>query len=97
MSINENWDPDVRTDLDKSLDRIAPEGDFYLHDAEGPDDSVLHIKSSTIGVSLSIPITNGRLSLGQWQGSTFVNLEGTDIAEPLLPQLMGKEIEIYVH
>ena len=44
LSINENWDPDVRTDLDKSLDRIAPEGDFYLHDAEGPDDSVLHIK-----------------------------------------------------
>ncbi|KAL6453627.1 SPAC4A8.02c UPF0047 protein C4A8.02c [Candida maltosa Xu316] len=68
ITINENWDPDVRSDLDSSLDRIVPEGDYYLHVDEGPDDSVSHIKSSTIGVSLSIPITNGKLGLGTWQG-----------------------------
>ena len=69
LSINENFDPDVRTDLSHALDRIAPEsGSLYLHTDEGADDMPAHIKSSLVGVSLTIPISNGRLHLGTWQG-----------------------------
>lgn len=68
LTLNENCDPDVRADLTSSLDRVAPEGDFYIHADEGPDDMPGHVKSSVVGVSLSIPISNGRLALGTWQG-----------------------------
>lgn len=68
LTLNENCDPDVRADLTTSLDRIAPEGDFYIHADEGPDDMPGHVKSTTVGVSLSIPISNGRLATGTWQG-----------------------------
>ena len=69
LSINENFDPDVRTDLAHAVDRIAPENpSLYLHTDEGPDDMPSHIKSSLIGVSLTIPIVGGRLRLGTWQG-----------------------------
>lgn len=68
LTLNENCDPDVRTDMTSSLDRMVPEGDFYIHADEGPDDMPGHVKSSTIGVSLSIPISNGRLATGTWQG-----------------------------
>lgn len=68
LTLNENCDPDVRADLTTSLDRIAPEGDFYIHADEGPDDMPGHVKSTTVGVSLSIPISNGRLAVGTWQG-----------------------------
>ncbi|ODV80352.1 UPF0047-domain-containing protein [Suhomyces tanzawaensis NRRL Y-17324] len=68
LTLNENCDPDVREDFTNSMDRMVPEGDFYIHADEGPDDMPGHVKSSTIGVSLSIPISNGRLALGTWQG-----------------------------
>lgn len=68
LTLNENCDPDVREDMTSSLDRMVPEGDFYIHADEGPDDMPGHVKSSTIGVSLQVPISNGRLSLGTWQG-----------------------------
>lgn len=68
LTLNENCDPDVREDLTNALDRIAPEGDLYIHVDEGPDDMPGHVKSTTVGVSLSIPITNGRLAVGTWQG-----------------------------
>lgn len=68
LTLNENCDPDVREDMTTSLDRIAPEGDFYIHADEGPDDMPGHVKSSTVGVSLTIPILNGRLATGTWQG-----------------------------
>lgn len=68
LSLNENCDPDVREDMTASLDRMVPEGDFYIHADEGPDDMPGHVKSSTIGVNLTIPIRNGRLELGTWQG-----------------------------
>eukprot|EP01122_Echinamoeba_exundans_P017959 TRINITY_DN9896_c0_g1_i1.p1 TRINITY_DN9896_c0_g1~~TRINITY_DN9896_c0_g1_i1.p1 ORF type:complete len:157 (+),score=4.29 TRINITY_DN9896_c0_g1_i1:33-473(+) len=68
LSLNENADPDVRKDLEASLNRIVPEGHMYAHDAEGPDDMPAHVKSSLLGCSLSIPITNGALNLGTWQG-----------------------------
>lgn len=68
LTLNENCDPDVREDMTSSLDRMVPEGNFYIHADEGPDDMPGHVKSSTVGVSLSIPILNGRLAVGTWQG-----------------------------
>lgn len=69
LSINENADPDVRTDLSKIMDRLVKEGEpYYDHTMEGLDDMPAHAKSSLFGVSLTIPITNGRLNLGTWQG-----------------------------
>ena len=69
LSINENADPDVRTDMDQIMDRLVRENEpFYDHTMEGPDDMPAHAKSSLFGVSLTIPITDGRLALGTWQG-----------------------------
>ena len=69
LSINENADPDVRTDMEKILNRMIKENEpYYDHTLEGADDMPAHAKSSLIGVSITIPITNGRLNLGTWQG-----------------------------
>lgn len=68
ITINENADPDVPRDLESSFNAIAPEDFPYIHTCEGPDDMPAHVKSSILGSSLSIPISNGRLCLGTWQG-----------------------------
>ena len=69
LTINENADPSVREDLETSFNHLVPENQsYYTHTLEGPDDMPAHIKSSMIGVSLTIPITNGTLNLGTWQG-----------------------------
>ncbi len=69
LLINENADPDVQRDLEDFLDRIVPRGDpSYRHTAEGPDDMPSHIKMALTQVSISIPIVEGRLALGTWQG-----------------------------
>ena len=69
LTINENFDPSVRTDLAGIYDRMVPENaPYYSHTDEGPEDMPSHAKSTMTGVSLSIPITNGRLNLGTWQG-----------------------------
>ncbi|KAG0171130.1 hypothetical protein DFQ30_001496 [Apophysomyces sp. BC1015] len=66
--LNENCDPDVRTDMEMGLDKICPETFPYIHTDEGPDDMPGHLKSGLVGVSLNIPITNGQLNTGTWQG-----------------------------
>ena len=69
LTINENADPTVRTDLETYFDKNVPENaPFYRHTSEGADDMPAHIKSAIIGTSLNIPVTNGRLNLGTWQG-----------------------------
>ena len=69
LSINENADPDVRTDLDEILNHAVPEREpYYLHTYEGDDDMPAHAKCSLIGASISIPISRNRLNLGTWQG-----------------------------
>ena len=69
LSINENADPDVRSDMEKIMNHIVRESEpYYDHVLEGGDDMPAHAKSSLFGVSLSIPITDGRLNLGTWQG-----------------------------
>ena len=69
LTINENFDPSVRVDLNAFLNKIAPEGSsLYTHDDEGPDDMPAHIKATLVGSSINIPISNHRLNLGTWQG-----------------------------
>lgn len=69
LSINENADPDVRSDMEKIMNHIVRENEpYYDHVLEGADDMPAHAKSSLFGVSLSIPITDGRRNLGTWQG-----------------------------
>ena len=69
LSINENADPDVRTDMEQIFNHLVKENEpYYDHVLEGPSDMPAHAKSSMIGVSLTIPITRGKLNLGIWQG-----------------------------
>lgn len=69
LTINENADPTVRTDFESHFNKMVPENaPYYLHTYEGPDDMPAHIKTSLLGNSLTIPLTNGRLNLGTWQG-----------------------------
>lgn len=69
LSINENADPDVRVDMENIMNHLVKENEpYYEHTLEGSDDMPAHAKSSLFGVSLTIPITNGRLNLGTWQG-----------------------------
>ncbi len=69
LTINENADPTVRMDFEMHFNKAVPENDpDYKHDYEGPDDMPAHIKSSLMGVSINIPIQDGKLALGTWQG-----------------------------
>lgn len=69
LTINENAAPDVRKDFEMFFNKAVPENDpDYRHDDEGPDDMPAHLKSSILGSSVTIPIRNGRLALGTWQG-----------------------------
>ncbi|HUE69768.1 MAG TPA: secondary thiamine-phosphate synthase enzyme YjbQ [Pirellulaceae bacterium] len=68
LTINENADRDVRTDLESSLNALAPEDFPYVHTLEGPDDMPAHVKASLMGSSLTISIASGQLALGTWQG-----------------------------
>lgn len=69
LALNENADPDVRHDLNEIFNILVPENaPYYLHTLEGDDDMPAHAKSVMVGASLTIPITDGRLNLGTWQG-----------------------------
>ena len=69
LTLNENASPDVRRDFAAWFDRAVPDGaDYFQHTLEGPDDMPAHIKSSLTGMGLTIPVSNGRLALGTWQG-----------------------------
>ena len=69
LLVQENADPDVRADLEAYFDRIAPEDPGrYLHETEGPDDMPAHIRAALTAVSLSVPVSEGRMALGTWQG-----------------------------
>jgi secondary thiamine-phosphate synthase enzyme len=69
LTINENADPTVRQDFENYFNHTVPENEpYYLHLDEGPDDLPAHLKASILGASLSVPITDGRLNVGTWQG-----------------------------
>ncbi|MEM1069290.1 MAG: secondary thiamine-phosphate synthase enzyme YjbQ [Planctomycetota bacterium] len=68
LTINENADPDVRVDFETAMNHAVPESLPYVHTLEGPDDMPAHVKASMMGASVMIPIGQGRLQLGTWQG-----------------------------
>jgi len=69
LTINENADPSVRTDFESHMNEMVPEdASYYIHTYEGSDDMPAHIKASLMGASVQVPITNGRLNMGIWQG-----------------------------
>lgn len=69
LVLSENWDPTARTDLETFMERLVPEKDrWYTHDLEGPDDATSHIRAMLTDTSLTIPVDEGDLSLGTWQG-----------------------------
>ncbi len=69
LTINENADPSVRTDFQSFFNHLVPENEpYFVHTLEGPDDMPAHLKSSIVGQTLTIPITERRLNLGTWQG-----------------------------
>jgi secondary thiamine-phosphate synthase enzyme len=69
LTVQENADPSARKDLERWLDRLVPEDDpLYTHTVEGPDDMPAHIKAALTSASISIPVLQGRMALGTWQG-----------------------------
>lgn len=69
LTLNENADPDVRADFESHMNQMVPENaPYYVHTLEGPDDMPAHIKASLMGHSVMIPVANGRLQTGTWQG-----------------------------
>ncbi|MFN3655698.1 MAG: secondary thiamine-phosphate synthase enzyme YjbQ [Pseudolabrys sp.] len=89
LTIQENADPDVQTDLTAALDRLAPEGAHWVHDVEGPDDMPAHVKAMLSGVSLHVPVTAGKLALGTWQGIYLVEHRRAPHSRELLLQFIG--------
>ena len=91
LSINENYDPDVRADMETIFNRLVPEGrPEYVHTLEGDDDMPAHAKSTLSGVSLTIPITNGRLNLGTWQGIYFCEYRNYGGSRELVVTIIGE-------
>lgn len=91
LSINENADPDVRTDMETIFNRLVPEHrPEYEHTLEGADDMPAHAKSTLSGVSLTIPITDGHLNLGTWQGIYFGEYRNHGGARKLVATIIGE-------
>lgn len=95
LSINENADPDVRADMETIFNRLVPEEKGagrlgYVHTLEGSDDMPAHAKSTLSGVSLTIPITDGRLNLGTWQGIYFCEYRNYGGARKLVVTIIGE-------
>ena len=91
LSINENADPDVRLDMETIFNRLVPENcPGYEHTLEGADDMPAHAKSTLSGVSLTIPITDGRLNLGTWQGIYFCEYRNYGGSRELVVTIIGE-------
>lgn len=91
LTINENADPDVRSDMKMFFDHLIPENyPHFIHTSEGPDDMPAHIKSSLIGCSLSIPVTSGRLNLGTWQGIYLCEFRRNGGSRKLVATIIGE-------
>ncbi|KAJ6787635.1 hypothetical protein PWT90_06621 [Aphanocladium album] len=96
LSLNENFDSDVRADMSDALDRIAPEAGpkgeaLYRHDAEGPDDMPAHIKSALVGASLTIPIKDGKLQTGTWQGIWHLEFRASKHQRRVVATIQGEK------
>jgi len=91
LTINENCDPTVRGDFERHFNILFPEkAPHYQHDYQGDDDMPAHLKSSTLGCQVMIPITNGKLNLGTWQGIYFCEHRNYDQGRSLVLTIMGE-------
>ena len=92
LTINENASPDVRRDLESWFDRAVPEdAAYWTHTVEGPDDMPAHIKASLLGSSLTLPVSNGSLALGTWQGIYLCEHRERASGRVLVVTLWGEE------
>jgi secondary thiamine-phosphate synthase enzyme len=89
LTIQENADPDVQTDLISALDRLAPEDAPWVHEVEGPDDMPAHVKAMLNGVSLHVPVIRGKLALGTWQGLYLVEHRRRPHSREVVLQYIG--------
>jgi secondary thiamine-phosphate synthase enzyme len=89
LTIQENADPDVRTDLVMALRRIAPADAGWVHEVEGADDMPAHVKSMLNGVSLQVPVSDGELALGTWQGVYLAEHRTTPHRREVVLQFSG--------
>jgi secondary thiamine-phosphate synthase enzyme len=89
LTIQENADPDVQSDLISALDRLAPENAAWIHDVEGPDDMPAHVKAMLNGVSLHVPVVGSNLALGTWQGIYLVEHRRNPHSREVIFQFMG--------
>ena len=97
ITVLESYDPSVMKDLSNSLDKIAPEGNFYLHTDEGPDDAPSHIKCALIGPSITIPVTDGKLNMGTWQGIILCEFRTAMKSREILVTISGmKEGKFFI-
>ncbi|HAO09956.1 MAG TPA: hypothetical protein DCQ51_01935 [Planktothrix sp. UBA8407] len=90
LIIQENADPDVLRDLENFLSKLVPEGNYYIHDAEGPDDMPAHIRTILTHTSEQIPIFEGRLLLGTWQGIYLWEHRRHRYTRELVVHIMGE-------
>ena len=92
LTINENADPTVRMDFESHFNKMVPENaPYYKHTLEGSDDMPAHIKSSLVGHSVTIPVTNGRFNLGTWQGLYLCEYRNYGGARKLVITITGKK------
>lgn len=90
LTINENADPDVQTDMEAIFDRLIREREFfYKHTCEGDDDMPAHAKATVTGISLTIPITDGRLNMGIWQGIYLCEFRNRGGARKIVATIIG--------
>ncbi|MGX7708217.1 secondary thiamine-phosphate synthase enzyme YjbQ [Methylobacterium sp. Gmos1] len=89
LTIQENADPDVRTDLMTALDRLAPRDAGYVHGIEGPDDMPAHIRTLLTDAALTIPLVEGRLALGTWQGVYLIEHRDRPHRREIVLHLVG--------
>jgi secondary thiamine-phosphate synthase enzyme len=89
LVIQENADPDVQTDLVTALRRVAPANAGWVHDTEGPDDMPAHVKAMLNGISLHVPVQNGAMALGTWQGIYLAEHRARPHRREVLLQFMG--------
>jgi secondary thiamine-phosphate synthase enzyme len=92
LTLNENASPEVRRDFERHFREAVPDGaPYFEHTLEGPDDMPAHVKASLLGASLTIPVRNGRLALGTWQGITLGEHRERGGARKVVATLWGEE------
>lgn len=93
LLIQENADPDVRTDLLTALRRLAPADAGWIHDTEGPDDMPAHVKAMLTGVSLHVPVVDSRMALGTWQGIYLAEHRRQPHRREVMLQFIGRAVD----